>query len=149
MILRWLVATVHLLALGIGLGAIAVRTSALRGVRDHAAILRAFRADSFWALAAVLWISTGLWRLFGGLEKGTEFYFASHVFWTKMALLAAVLLLEIIPMVTLIRWRSQDRKGNPIDTRRAPLLARISVIQAILVVLMIFAATAMARGVGA
>jgi putative membrane protein len=149
MILRWLVAAIHLLALGMGLGAIAVRATSLRNAREHTAILRAFRADTVWAVAAGLWIATGLWRLLGGLEKGTAYYFGSHVFWTKMGLLALVLLLEIVPMVTLIRWRTQDRKGNPIDISRAPLLARISVIQAVLVVLMIFAATAMARGIGA
>jgi putative membrane protein len=120
-----------------------------RAARDHAAVLRAFRADTLWALAAVLWIATGLWRLFGGLEKGTAYYFGNDAFWTKMGLLVLVLLLEIVPMVTLIRWRAQDRRGEPIDTSRAALLVRISVFQAILVVLMVFAATAMARGIGA
>ena len=149
MILRWLVAAVHLLALGIGLGAVVARAAALRNAREHTAILRAFRADKFWGLAAVLWIGTGLWRLFGGLEKGTAYYFGSHVFWTKIGLFALVLVLEIVPMITLIQWRILDRRGSPIDTHRAPLLARISVVQAVLVVLMVFAATAMARGIGA
>jgi putative membrane protein len=33
-----------------------------------------FTADSFWGIAALLWIVTGLWRAFGGLEKGSDYY---------------------------------------------------------------------------
>ena len=64
-----------------------------------------------------------------------------------MGLLLLVLLLEIWPMVVLIRWRTRLRKGWSIEAGRAAALARISELQALLVVLMIFAATAMARGV--
>jgi putative membrane protein len=148
MILRWVVAAIHLLALGIGLGAVLGRAAALRDARDDVVLRRAFRADNLWGLAAALWISTGLWRLLGGLEKGSAYYFHNHVFWTKMGLLALVLALEVVPMVTLIRWRIQTARGTPIDTSRAPVLARISLVQAVLVVLMVFAATAMARGIG-
>ncbi|MEJ7812868.1 MAG: hypothetical protein WKG32_20810 [Gemmatimonadaceae bacterium] len=30
---------------------------------------RAFRADMLWGIAAALWMSTGLWRLFGQTEQ--------------------------------------------------------------------------------
>jgi putative membrane protein len=93
-------------------------------------------------------ISTGLWRLLAGLEKGTGYYLQNHVFLTKMALLALVLLLEIRPMITLIRWRKTVARGQAPDTTAAPLLARISFVQCGLIVLMVFAAAAMARGVG-
>jgi putative membrane protein len=49
-------------------------------------------------------------------------------------------------MIALVRWRIQKRRGSAVDVRVAPSLARISYVQAILVVLMVFAATAMARG---
>jgi putative membrane protein len=65
-----------------------------------------------------------------------------------MGLLAAILLLEIGPMITLIRWRVQVGRGQPPDTHTAARLSRISVLQAVLVVLMVLAATAMARGYG-
>jgi putative membrane protein len=145
---RWLAASVHLLALGIGLGAVWARGRALRSSLDAATLRQVFFADTLWGLAAVLWIGTGLWRLLGGLEKGTGYYLQNHVFLTKMALLALVLLLEIRPMVTLIKWRRSVSRGEMPDTRGAPLLARISLVQAWLIVLMVLAATAMARGVG-
>jgi len=57
-----------------------------------------------------------------------------------------ILLLEVWPMATLIRWRIASRRGTAVDTRSAVTLARISQVQAALVVLMVFLATALARG---
>jgi putative membrane protein len=145
---RWLAASLHLLALGIGLGAVWTRGRALRSSLDAGTLRQVFLADLLWGLAAVLWISTGLWRLLAGLEKGTGYYLQNHLFMTKMALLALVLLLEIRPMITLIRWRKTVSRGEAPDTRAAPLLARISFVQAWLIVLMVLAAAGMARGMG-
>ena len=64
-----------------------------------------------------------------------------------MALLGTILLLEIWPMVTLISWRILIQRGATFDTQAAQAFACISEIQAVLVVLMVFAATALARGV--
>lgn len=146
MMLRWLLATFHLLGLGVGLGAVWVRGRGLKGPLDTSALRRVFLADSVWGLAALLWIGTGLWRLLGGTEKPTDYYLHNHVFMTKMALLILILVLEFWPMTTLIRWRMRVGRGELPDTRSALLLARISFTQAWIVVLMVFAATAMARG---
>lgn len=149
MILRWVLATVHLLALGVGLGAVFVRAKALLGRLDDDGLRRVFAADSWWGLAAILWIGTGLWRLFASTEKTTEYYLSNHVFWTKMLLLLGVLAMEIRPMLTLIRWRRDVGRGVPPETSSAARLARISYAQTVLIVLMVLAATAMARGIGA
>jgi putative membrane protein len=149
MILRWFLAAFHLLALGMGLGAVWVRGRGLKSPLDAAGLRRVFLADAVWGLAALLWISTGLWRLLAGLEKGSGYYLHNHVFLTKMALLLLVLLLEVRPMLTLIQWRRRVAGGELPDTSTAPLLARISFVQAGLIVLMVFAATGMARGIGA
>jgi putative membrane protein len=148
MMARWLAASLHLLALGIGLGAVWTRGRALRSALDPDDLRRVFLADTFWGLAALLWISTGLWRLLAGLEKGTGYYLQNHLFLTKMALLVLILALETVPMMALIRWRRSVARGEPPDTRAAGKLATISMVQSVLVVLMVLAATAMARGVG-
>src|SRR5690606_27007787 len=108
--LRIALAFVHLLALGIGLGAVWVRARALRGTPDHAAIQQAMAADGWWGAAAALWIGSGLWRLLDGTEKATEFYLANHVFLAKMGGLLLILVLEIFPIVTLVRWRVASRR---------------------------------------
>jgi putative membrane protein len=147
-ITRWLAASFHLLALGIGLGAVWCRGRALGGLLDSAGLRRVFLADAAWGMAAVLWLGTGLWRLLAGLEKSTGYYLQNHIFLAKMALFLLIVALEIWPMMTLIHWRRRVARGEPPDTRAALALARVSFLQAALVVLMVFAATAMARGFG-
>jgi putative membrane protein len=148
MLIRWMVAALHLLALGIGLGAVWARGRALRSPLDTPGLQRVFYTDSLWGLAALLWIATGLLRAFAGLEKGSAYYLQNHAFWIKMALLGLILLLEAWPMMTLMRWRIRQGRGQPCDTQAAPVLARLSEVQALLVVAMVLAATAMARGLG-
>jgi putative membrane protein len=148
MMLRWVLAALHLLALGIGLGAVWARARTLGGELDARGLQRALRADAWWGAAALLWISTGLWRLLAGLEKSTGYYLQNHVFLAKMGLLLVILALEIWPMVTLIQWRRAVATGTAVDLRRAHAIATISLVQTGLVVLMVFAATAMARGIG-
>ena len=148
MLLAWLLAALHVLALGIGLGAVWIRGRALRAPLDAVGLRRVFSADAFWGVAALLWISTGVWRAFGGVEKGTDYYLGNHVFLTKMGLLALILILEIAPAIALVGWRRRLASGAVVDTTLAPRYARISTIQAVLVVMMVLAATAMARGIG-
>ena len=146
--LRWLLASLHLLALGVGLGAVWARAVALRGPLDPAGLRRAFAADSWWGLAGLLWIVTGLWRLLAGSEKPTRYYMDNHFFYLKMAALLVLLLLEVRAVTILMRWRFAAGRGAPVDTAAAPGLARISYLQVALVFLMLAAAAAMARGMG-
>lgn len=153
MTLRIALAALHLLALGIGLGAVYARAKSL-SMRplDIAAVRRAFVADTWWGIAAGLWISTGLWRMLAGLEKPREYYFQNHVFYAKMGFLALILILEIRPMITLVGWRrnsGRDRDSWKPDEIIAGRIATISYIEAALVIAMVVAATAMARGAGA
>jgi putative membrane protein len=147
--LRWMLAALHLLGFGIGLGAVWARARSIGGrPLDLPALHRAFAADSWWGVSAILLVGTGLWRLLAGTEKPTAYYLSSHAFFGKMALLIGILLLEIWPMITLIRWRVQVAKGSLPDPSSAAAIARISYAQAALLIGMVLAATAMARGMG-
>jgi putative membrane protein len=142
------VSAFHLLALAIGLPAVLIRGAALRGPLDAAGLRRVLLADNAWGLAALMWLATGLWRAFGTLEKGAPFYFASSLFHMKLGLFAVILLLELRPMVALIRWRITLQRGGTPDVRQAPLYATLSTIEAAIVVTMVFVAAFMARGFG-
>ena len=144
--MRWLLASLHLIALGIGLGAVWGRSRALRGVLDTSAVQRVLTADIWWGVAALIWLVTGLWRLFAGTEKPLSFYMTSHWFLAKMVLFVLIVLLEIWPAVTFARWRVGRGRGEMPDTRSAGSLATVSVVQTVLVLLIVGAATAMARG---
>ena len=146
---RWLLAAVHLVALGIGLGSVWARARLLGApTLDTLTLRRALTADVWWGVAAILWVGSGLWRLLAGTEKTTAYYLENHAFWAKMALFAAILVLESTPIVRLGAWRRQLAKGETPDLSAAPGMARTSYVQAVLVILMVLAATAMARGLG-
>jgi putative membrane protein len=143
-----IVSSLHVLALALGLPAVFLRGRALKGTLDGDGLRRLLAADNVWGLAALLWVVTGLLRAFGGLEKGTEFYLQSRLFWVKMALFASVLLLEIRPMVTFIRWRTRLARGQSVDTSSAGSLYRINHVELAIVVILVFVASFMARGFG-
>ena len=151
MLPRAFVASLHFLALGIGLGAVFVRGLRLRDLRrapaEVAPLKGLFNADSLWGLAAALWIVTGLLRAFAGLEKASGFYLRNGFFWVKMALFAAVFALEIAPMLTFIAWRRARARGAaPWTSAPVGRLVRINDVEVVFVILIPFTAALMSRG---
>jgi putative membrane protein len=148
MLAQWFLAAIHLLAFALGFWAVLTRGTALRrliaGVGSARSVLV---ADNLWGISAVILLITGGMRAFGGYEKGTDYYLHQPLFHFKMTLFVFILLLEIAPMVALIKWRVALGRGVAVDTGRATLFARISHIEALLLLLMVVAATGMARGV--
>ena len=150
--LRITLAALHLIALGLGLGAVIARGTALRESPSNAALRRAFRSDSTWGFAALLWIGTGLWRLLEGIEKPRAYYLTNPVFHAKMGLFLLILLLELWPMMTLLRWRRSFSAGESAErlmtSGAGRRIATISHVEALVVVVMVFVAVALARGLG-
>lgn len=143
---KYLFAVLHLLGLAIGLAAVYSRWRALRAAEQQADIAAVLHADSWYGLAALIWLGTGLMRAFGGLEKGTDHYLGNHWFIGKMTLFLIVLCLEIKPMATFMGWRAARQKGSTIDLTGTRTLATLTIAQLPLLVLMVFMAAAMARG---
>jgi putative membrane protein len=151
MLARASLSALHVLALAIGFGAVFARGRRLRDLRraaeDAGALTRLFQADNLWGLAALLWIATGLLRVFGGLEKQPAFYLRNGFFWVKMALFGLVFALEIRPMLTFIRWRAARRRGGaPAAGANLDVLVAVNDAEIVLVLLIPFAAALMARG---
>ena len=145
--LRFIIAILHLLTFGLGAYSCWARARALSSLKNNDGLKDVFMADNLWGLAALLWIGSGLWRAFGGLEKGTEFYLNDTAFLIKMALFVVVFMLEIKPMMTLIRWRIRMNRGQSIDLSSAALLAQITYVELALLVPIVVMAGAMARGI--
>ena len=151
--LRILLAVAHLIALVMGMSSVDVRArNLLRLSTEPTALKETFTADTLWGIAAALWISTGLWRWMAGTEKAPSYYVHNSIFMGKMGLLVLIFLLEVWPMVTLIKWRMAAKKGTlpPMDELAATggKLAIVSRIQSALLFLMLIAAVMMARGYG-
>lgn len=156
MLIRWLLAAIHLLAFGFALSAVFARARALRRLDVSASLIAnspalrdVFRADGMWGVAALILLVTGVTRAFGGFEKGGAYYLHEPLFRLKMTALVVILLLEVTPMMALIRWRSAAGSGGVIDVSRARRFAWISDLEGGLLVLMVIAASGMARGVWA
>lgn len=147
--MRLTLSALHLVALGIGLGAVWVRAATLRAPLDPPAVRRVLAADAWWGIAALVWLATGLARLFMGTEKATEYYLTNPLFHAKMGLFVLVLGLEMWPMLSMMKWRRGIRRGVSYDTGNARTLATISTIEALIVIAMVFVASAIARGYGA
>ncbi len=146
---NWALATMHLFGLALGLPAVFLRGLGLRALRtDPGALARTLMADNVWGVAALLWVGSGLVRLFGPWDKGLAYYVHSGPFWIKMALVVIALGLEVLPMVALIRWRVALARGRPVDTSRVALLSRLNDAEVALTAAVPFFATAMARGLG-
>src|SRR5215470_9716104 len=139
--LSYLLAALHILTFGIGFYAIWTRADALKKLKDVSGLSEVFKADNLWGLAALLWIATGLWRAFGGLGKGSDYYLHSNTFIAKMALFLLVFIIEIKPMVTLIRWRIKKRKNETIDFSSARSISILSQIELGLIIIIVFLAT--------
>jgi putative membrane protein len=148
---RALLSALHILALPLGFASLFLRGLRLRELRRDrggaAARASLLRADNVWGIAALLWIATGLTRAFAGLEKTPDFYLRNGFFWVKMGLFLLVFALEIQPMVTFIRWRiAKDRAGELVASAPFDRLIALNGAEAVLVLLIPFAAALMARG---
>lgn len=148
MFLHWFLAAIHLLAFALGFWAVLTRGTAFSRLAAGAGEVRGvLLADNLWGVSALVLLVTGGMRAFGGYEKGADYYLHQPLFHLKMTLFVLILLLELAPMITLIKWRIARSREVPIDIARAKVFARISHAEALLLVLMVIAATGMARGI--
>ena len=148
MLAHWFLAAIHLLAFALGFWAVLTRGAAFsRLASGTGEVRRVLLADNLWGISALILLITGGMRAFGGYEKGTDYYLHQPLFHLKMTLFVLILLMELAPMITLVKWRITSARGAALDTGRAKLYARISHVEALLLMLMVVAATGMVRGV--
>jgi putative membrane protein len=131
------------------MAAVLLRARALSVARSREDLTKVFFWDNAYGLVALLWIVTGLLRLFGPVDKGTDYYVGNVIFWVKMTLFLGVFLLELLPMVTFLKWRIAVKRGGTVDLDglRERLL-RHHYLEAFLLMAVAIAAATMARGVG-
>jgi len=148
MLSQWILAAVHLFAFALAFWAVLTRGTALSQLSTGTGeVKRVLLADNLWGLSALTLLITGAMRAFGDYEKGSDYYLHQPLFHLKMTLFVLILLIELAPMITLIKWRIASSRGVALDSGRAKLYARISHVEALLLILMMVAATGMARGV--
>lgn len=143
-----LISFLHFLALLIGSAGIVVRIFGLKENLERSNNLeKIYFGDNLWGLAALVWIVTGLVRVFGDFDKGSQYYLTSHWFYLKMSLFALIFVLEIYPMITLIKWRMRNKQDLiPNDLAKLRVMYKLSLIELSVLVFIPLCATIMARG---
>lgn len=107
------------------------------------------RVDLAYGIAAGLVLVAGFLRVYF-FEKGSTYYFANDLFWTKMALFVIVGLLSIYPTIRYIKWNPAlaANKSPEIPEAEYKNIRLLLWLEMIGLVLILFAAPAMARGLG-
>ena len=147
--LRWLLAAVHLLGLGVGLGSVWARARLLGGAPlDAVTLRRALTADVWWGIAALLWIGSGLWRLFAATEEDHRVLSRQSRLLDQDGAAGGDPAARGASDRSLSAWRRRVARNETPDLRAAAGIARTSYVQVVLVILMVLTATAMARGMG-
>lgn len=145
MIVAALLSAIHMLTLALGAGAIFARGRALAGPLDDAGWKRLLAADTAWGVAALLWIASGVARVFFG-GKESSFYWRNGFFWLKLVLFLLIFTLEQAPMMTFIRARRARSRGAAMPGFRIDAYRYINTIELALVVTIVVVAAFMARG---
>lgn len=107
------------------------------------------RVDLAYGIAAGLVLVVGFLRVYF-FEKGSNYYFANHVFWTKMALFVIVGLLSVYPTIRYIKWNPllAENKAPEIPEKEYNNIRILLWLEMAGLVLILFAAPLMARGIG-
>ena len=107
------------------------------------------RVDLVYGISAGLLLVVGLMRVFF-FEKGVNFYIHSPFFWVKMAAFSIVGLLSIDPTIRYIRW-NQILRENTVPEISYAVYKRTRVflwLEMMGIVIILFSAAMMARGIG-
>lgn len=107
------------------------------------------RVDIWYGISAGVVLIAGLLRVFY-FEKGALFYSSNPVFWIKMSLFAIVGVLSIYPTIRFIKWNSalNENKLPEIPDSEFKRIRLLLTWELIGLALILFAAPAMARGIG-
>jgi len=108
MLLDFVLASLHHLAVFTLAAILAFELALTAGAIDAATITRLARIDAWYGAVAALALAAGRARVFLG-AKGPEYYAGNGLFWTKMALFAAVASLSVLPTLRYVVWRRASR----------------------------------------
>lgn len=149
MFLDWVLAGAHHLAVFSLAAILAFELALTTGALDAPAILRLSRIDAWYGATAALVVAAGVARLFLG-AKGAEYYGSNALFWTKMALFAAISAISILPTMRYVVWRRalrSDAAFRP-DAATVRTVRRALWTEVALFAFIPLAAAGMARGYG-
>ena len=107
------------------------------------------RADLLYGISAGLLLVVGVLRVYF-FEKGPAFYGNNPFFWVKMNAFLVVGLLSIDPTIRYLRWNKilKENRAPEITDREFKRTRILLTLEVIGLVIILFAAALMARGIG-
>lgn len=150
MILNSIMATLHHIAAFAVTATLVYEFVAFRKNLTAHEARRILHMDSAYGISAGLLIIVGLLRVFY-FEKGSAFYLNSTMYWIKMGLFIIVGLLSIYPTVRFLKWRPalKEEKSPEISDAEFKKIRMFIHLELVGIVLILFVAPLMARGIGA
>lgn len=144
-----IMAFLHHLAAFTLVGALIYEHTAFRKDMTLSEARRLQRMDIVYGASAAILLIVGLLRVFY-YEKGAAYYAQNWFFWTKMIGFALAGLLSIYPTMKYVSWnkffaKNQAPEISDQDVSRIKMIMRLELLG---VVIIIFSAAMMARGVG-
>jgi putative membrane protein len=111
---------------------------------------RILHVDSAYGISAGLLIVVGLLRVFY-FEKGSAFYLNNTMYWIKMGLFLLAGLISIYPTVRFLKWRPalKENKAPEISDDEFKKIRLVVHLELACILLILFVAPMMARGIGA
>ena len=107
------------------------------------------KADIIYGISAGLVLIFGFLRLFY-FEKGSEYYFGNQFYYIKLYTFAVVGMISIYPTIRFFKWRKITKVGSSpiIDDVEFKIIQWILRIEVVGLLIMVFAASMMAKGIG-
>jgi putative membrane protein len=111
---------------------------------------RILRVDSAYGISAGLLIVVGLLRVFY-FEKGSAFYLNNTMYWIKMGLFLLAGLISIYPTIRFLKWMPalKENKAPEIADDEFKKIRLFVHLELACILLILFVAPMMARGIGA
>lgn len=106
-------------------------------------------ADRWYGVGAIVVLIVGFLRVFY-FEKGSEYYFSNPFFHLKLTLFIIIGLLSIYPTIRFMKWNKSIKNGEPIHIEDSvfKITKRILNLEVALLVILLFSASFMAKGLG-
>lgn len=107
------------------------------------------KADLIYGISALTVLIVGFIRIYF-FEKGSNFYFSSPFFYVKLGAFSLVGLLSIYPTIRFLKWNKQLKSGQEptISSSEYQTIRTLLNLEILGILIMLFAASAMARGIG-
>ncbi len=124
-----------------------VQLLSIDGLHDRQNVERFVRFSFGIAVAAGVMLISGVGLLFL-TERGMAYYLRNPVFYIKLAVFAAMLLIAITPARIILQWHREAGSGRTPEYGAVLFVKRYLTAEAILFLLIPLAASLSARGIG-